>query len=149
MERLSKRHDKLRKDAGLPDPSYYEKMAAQKKKELEDMKKEDLDENMQHVSDEELDTIHKKLVDSGHTYRQKGGVHTYTKGDKTKRYSVKEEKELSETYKMIKEIMKKKASPKKDKPTKVISGGKTATGKPIPKVEFNPVIEPNKNPGNN
>ena len=37
---LQKAHDDERKKRGLPDPSYYLKLAAQKKKEIEDMKKE-------------------------------------------------------------------------------------------------------------
>jgi hypothetical protein len=37
---LQKAHDAERKKRGLPDPSYYLKLAAQKKKEIEDMKKE-------------------------------------------------------------------------------------------------------------
>ena len=36
---LQKAHDEERKKRGLPDPSYYLKLAAQKKKEIEDMKK--------------------------------------------------------------------------------------------------------------
>ena len=43
QERMYQHHQELRKKAGLPDESYYEKMAAQKKKELEDMKNEDVE----------------------------------------------------------------------------------------------------------
>jgi hypothetical protein len=39
---LQKAHDDERKKRGLPDPSYYLKLAAQKKKEIEDMKKEEV-----------------------------------------------------------------------------------------------------------
>ena len=38
-ERMNAQHQQVRKAAGLPDPSDYLKMAAQKKKEIEDMKK--------------------------------------------------------------------------------------------------------------
>ena len=41
---LQKAHDDERKRRGLPDPSYYLKLAAQKKKEIEDMKKEKKEE---------------------------------------------------------------------------------------------------------
>jgi hypothetical protein len=39
-ERMNAQHQQVRKAAGLPDPSDYLKMAAQKRKEIEDMKKD-------------------------------------------------------------------------------------------------------------
>jgi hypothetical protein len=44
-ERMNAQHQQVRKAAGLPDPSDYLKMAAQKKKEIEDMKKDQEKEN--------------------------------------------------------------------------------------------------------
>jgi hypothetical protein len=40
-ERLSNRHDKIRKEKGLPDPKEYLKIAQQKKKEIADLKAQD------------------------------------------------------------------------------------------------------------
>jgi hypothetical protein len=37
---LQKYHEKLRKDAGLPDPSYYLELIKKKKKEIEELNKE-------------------------------------------------------------------------------------------------------------
>jgi len=44
-ERMNAQHQQVRKAAGLPDPSDYLKMAAQKRKEIEDMKKDQEKEN--------------------------------------------------------------------------------------------------------
>jgi len=44
-ERMNAQHQQVRKTAGLPDPSDYLKMAAQKKKEIEDMKMDQKKEN--------------------------------------------------------------------------------------------------------
>ena len=44
-ERMNAQHQQVRKAAGLPDPSDYLKMAAQKKKEIEDMKMDQKKEN--------------------------------------------------------------------------------------------------------
>ena len=44
-ERMNSQHQQVRKAAGLPDPSDYLKMAAQKKKEIEDMKMDQEKEN--------------------------------------------------------------------------------------------------------
>jgi hypothetical protein len=39
--KLYKYHQKLRKERGLPDPSYYKKLGQQKQKEIDDLKKDD------------------------------------------------------------------------------------------------------------
>jgi hypothetical protein len=44
-ERMNAQHQQVRKAAGLPDPSDYLKMAAQKRKEIEDMKMDQEKEN--------------------------------------------------------------------------------------------------------
>ena len=44
-DRLHAQQQQVRKDAGLPDPSDYQKMAAQKQKEIDDMKKDQEKEN--------------------------------------------------------------------------------------------------------
>jgi len=44
-ERMNAQHQQVRKAAGLPDPSDYLKMAAQKRKEIEDMKQDQEKEN--------------------------------------------------------------------------------------------------------
>ena len=44
-ERMNAQHQQVRKAAGLPDPSDYLKMAAQKQKEIEDMKMDQKKEN--------------------------------------------------------------------------------------------------------
>jgi hypothetical protein len=57
---LQKAHDDERKKRGLPDPSYYLKLAAQKKKEIEDMKKETQKEESG-ASKKKEDEFHTKL----------------------------------------------------------------------------------------
>jgi len=44
-ERLHAQQQQIRKDANLPDPSQYQKMAAQKQKEIDDMEKDQEKEN--------------------------------------------------------------------------------------------------------
>jgi predicted RNA binding protein YcfA (HicA-like mRNA interferase family) len=58
-ERLAREHAARRKASGLPDPSHYKQMAAQKQKEIDAMKNEEV---------EELDEISTQLKTS---YRQK------------------------------------------------------------------------------
>ena len=41
-EKMARAHAERRKKSGLPDPSHYLKISAQKKKEIEDMKKEEV-----------------------------------------------------------------------------------------------------------
>ena len=42
-EKMARSHAERRKKSGLPDPSHYLKISAQKKKEIEDMKKEEVE----------------------------------------------------------------------------------------------------------
>lgn len=56
-EKLYRRQQELRKKAGLPDPEHYKKMAAQKQKEIDDMKNEE-DSRLQKAG------YHKGLSDS-------------------------------------------------------------------------------------
>jgi len=81
QERMYQHHQELRKKAGLPDESYYEKMAAQKKKELEDMKNEEVNlEEAVNVSHERYMRSHGKQAseeDRGmwaFTHKRFGGV---------------------------------------------------------------------------
>ena len=54
-ERLSNKHDKIRKQAGLPDPKEYEKLIQQKKKEIADLKaQQNKNMNEAEISEEQL-----------------------------------------------------------------------------------------------
>lgn len=69
-ERMYANQQKLRKEKGLPDPSHYKKMAAQKQKEIDDMKNETkvisfsnyLNEDIQNtISEKEIDEMVNQL----------------------------------------------------------------------------------------
>jgi len=57
---LQKAHDEERKKRGLPDPDYYLKLAAQKKKEIEDMKKNEEVEQIDELKKSTLASYAKK-----------------------------------------------------------------------------------------
>jgi len=120
---LQKAHDDERKKRGLPDPSYYLKLAAQKKKEIEDMKKEevDLEEGIykkQEIEKQETERLtpppftpdkpKTKAVAGKHGSGYSTARHLARQAMKKYTKPVKESLEESRRSEIIKEIVKKK-----------------------------------------
>ena len=119
---LQKAHDDERKKRGLPDPSYYLKLAAQKKKEIEDMKKEevDLEEGLykkQEIERQETERLKPPFTPDKPKTKAVAGKHgagystaRHLARQAMKKYTkpVKESLEESRRSEIIKEIVKKK-----------------------------------------
>jgi hypothetical protein len=119
---LQKAHDDERKRRGLPDPDYYLKLRDQKKKEIEDMKKEEVDLEEGYYKNQEIERQEterlkppftpdkpKKQAIAG---KQGAGYSTarHLARQAMKKYTkpVKESLEESRRSEIIKEIVKKK-----------------------------------------
>ena len=86
-EKLYRKHQELRKKSGLPDPDHYKKLAAQKQKEIDDLRKEDV-EQLDEMPESSMKTrdVHAHLKKSGWTLKRTGGGHDVYAHPKSKEH---------------------------------------------------------------
>ena len=75
-EKMYRKHQELRKKSGLPDPDHYKKLAAQKQKEIEDLRKEET-EQLDEMPESSMKTrdVHSHLKKAGWSIARTGGGH--------------------------------------------------------------------------
>ncbi len=84
-EKMYRKHQELRKKSGLPDPDHYKKLAAQKQKEIDDLRKEDV-EMLDEMPESSMKTrdVHAHLKKSGWALARSSGGHDVYKHPKAK-----------------------------------------------------------------
>jgi predicted RNA binding protein YcfA (HicA-like mRNA interferase family) len=84
-EKMYRKHQELRKKSGLPDPEHYKKLAAQKQKEIDDLRKEDV-EMLDEMPESSMKTrdVHAHLKKSGWALARSSGGHDVYKHPKAK-----------------------------------------------------------------
>jgi len=84
-EKMYRKHQELRKKSGLPDPSHYKNLAAQKQKEIDAMKNEDV-EMLDEMPESSMKTrdVHSHLKKSGWALARSSGGHDVYKHPKAK-----------------------------------------------------------------
>ena len=84
-EKMYRKHQELRKKSGLPDPSHYKNLAAQKQKEIDDLRKEDV-EMLDEMPESSMKTrdVHAHLKKSGWALARSSGGHDVYKHPKAK-----------------------------------------------------------------
>ena len=84
-EKMYRKHQELRKKSGLPDPSHYKNLAAQKQKEIDAMKNEDV-EMLDEMPESSMKTrdVHNHLKKSGWALARSSGGHDVYKHPKAK-----------------------------------------------------------------
>jgi predicted RNA binding protein YcfA (HicA-like mRNA interferase family) len=84
-EKMYRKHQELRKKSGLPDPSHYKNLAAQKQKEIDAMKNEDV-EMLDEMPESSMKTrdVHAHLKKSGWALARSSGGHDVYKHPKAK-----------------------------------------------------------------
>ena len=84
-EKMHRKHQELRKKAGLPDPSHYKNLAAQKHKEIDAMKNEDV-EMLDEMPESSMKTrdVRARLKKSGWALARSTGGHDAYKHPKVK-----------------------------------------------------------------
>ena len=84
-EKMYRKHQELRKKSGLPDPDHYKKLAAQKQKEIDDLRKEDV-EILDEMPESSMKTrdVHAHLKKSGWALARSSGGHDVYKHPKAK-----------------------------------------------------------------
>jgi predicted RNA binding protein YcfA (HicA-like mRNA interferase family) len=105
-EKMYRKHQELRKKSGLPDPEHYKKMAAQKQKEIDDLRKEDV-EQLDEMPESSMKTrdVHAHLKKSGWSLKRTGGGHdVYAHPKSEKHIAVPRHKQLKAP--LIRGIMK-------------------------------------------
>jgi len=105
-EKLYRKHQELRKKSGLPDPEHYKKLAAQKQKEIDDLRKEDV-EMLDEMPESSMKTrdVHAHLKKSGWALKRTGGGHDVYAHPKSKEHiAVPRHKQLKAP--LIRGIMK-------------------------------------------
>jgi len=86
-EKLYRKHQELRKKSGLPDPEHYKKLAAQKQKEIDDLRKEDV-EMLDEMPESSMKTrdVHAHLKKAGWALKRTGGGHDVYAHPKSKEH---------------------------------------------------------------
>ena len=86
-EKLYRKHQELRKKSGLPDPDHYKKLAAQKQKEIDDLRKEDV-EMLDEMPESSMKTrdVHAHLKKAGWALKRTGGGHDVYAHPKSKEH---------------------------------------------------------------
>ena len=105
-EKMYRKHQELRKKSGLPDPEHYKKMAAQKQKEIDDLRKEET-EQLDEMPESSMKTrdVHAHLKKSGWSLKRTGGGHdVYAHPKSEKHIAVPRHKQLKAP--LIRGIMK-------------------------------------------
>jgi predicted RNA binding protein YcfA (HicA-like mRNA interferase family) len=105
-EKMYRKHQELRKKSGLPDPEHYKKMAAQKQKEIDDLRKEDV-KQLDEMPESSMKTrdVHAHLKKSGWSLKRTGGGHdVYAHPKSEKHIAVPRHKQLKAP--LIRGIMK-------------------------------------------
>jgi predicted RNA binding protein YcfA (HicA-like mRNA interferase family) len=84
-EKMYRKHQELRKKRGAPDPEEYKKMAAQKQKEIDDLRKEET-EQLDEMPESSMKTrdVHAHLKKSGWALARSSGGHDVYKHPKAK-----------------------------------------------------------------
>jgi predicted RNA binding protein YcfA (HicA-like mRNA interferase family) len=84
-EKMYRKHQELRKKSGLPDPSHYKNLAAQKQKEIDAMKNEGV-EMLDEMPESSMKTrdVHAHLKKSGWALARSSGGHDVYKHPKAK-----------------------------------------------------------------
>ena len=105
-EKMHRRQQELRKKSGLPDPSHYKNLAAQKQKEIDAMKNEET-ELLDEMPESSMKTrdVHAHLKKSGWALKRTGGGHDVYSHPKSKEHiAVPRHKQLKAP--LIRGIMK-------------------------------------------
>ena len=105
-EKMYRKHQELRKKSGLPDPEHYKKIAAQKQKEIDDLRKEET-EQLDEMPESSMKTrdVHAHLKKSGWSLKRTGGGHdVYAHPKSEKHIAVPRHKQLKAP--LIRGIMK-------------------------------------------
>ena len=105
-EKMHRRQQELRKKSGLPDPSHYKNLAAQKQKEIDAMKNEET-ELLDEMPESSMKTrdVHAHLKKSGWSLKRTGGGHDVYAHPKSKEHiAVPRHKQLKAP--LIRGIMK-------------------------------------------
>jgi len=105
-EKMYRKHQELRKKSGLPDPSHYKNLAAQKQKEIDAMKNEEA-ELLDEMPESSMKTrdVHAHLKKSGWSLKRTGGGHDVYSHPKSKEHiAVPRHKQLKAP--LIRGIMK-------------------------------------------
>jgi predicted RNA binding protein YcfA (HicA-like mRNA interferase family) len=86
-EKLYRKHQELRKKSGLPDPEHYKKLAAQKQKEIDDLRKENV-EMLDEMPESSMKTrdVHAHLKKAGWALKRTGGGHDVYAHPKSKEH---------------------------------------------------------------
>jgi predicted RNA binding protein YcfA (HicA-like mRNA interferase family) len=105
-EKMYRKHQELRKKSGLPDPSHYKNLAAQKQKEIDAMKNEEA-ELLDEMPESSMKTrdVHAHLKKAGWALKRTGGGHDVYAHPKSKEHiAVPRHKQLKAP--LIRGIMK-------------------------------------------